>query len=88
MKFTDDDLKTVEKELAHIEEPETEFVSYTAVFVSALLVRLEAAEELADARGSLLACTQEDFDTSDGDGYAIQGLVKEKEEALRKAAGK
>lgn len=45
MTFTDDDFKTVEKELSHIEEPETEFVSYTAIFMSALLSRLEAAEK-------------------------------------------
>ena len=56
--------------------------------IPALLARLEAVEELSDAQRSLAACSQDDFDTSDGDGYVFQELVKEKEEAWRKAAGK
>ena len=46
MAFSDDNLKSIEKKLAYIEEPETEFVSYTAIFISALLARLEAAEKV------------------------------------------
>lgn len=47
------------------------------------LERVRAAQkDLIEAQSSLLACTQDDFDTSDGDGYVLQEMVKEKTKAL------
>jgi predicted component of type VI protein secretion system len=89
MTFTDDDLKRLkENNEYHKTTIRSGYVPLASDLCDALLARLEAAEKLADAQRSLAACTQEDFDTSDGDGYVLQELVKEKEEAWRKAAGK
>lgn len=84
MKFTDEDLKRLKNSLPK----DHDFVAHIpSLELEAILARLDAAEKLSETRRIFISLTQDDFDSSDGDGYIIREMMDDEEKTWKESKG-